>query len=421
MWLSVVLLGLCTRSDHAGVTSFVRAGFLRDAAYRRLLHVFVSKGVCLATLTKCWVGLVLRLFRPIEVDGHLVVVADGLKIGKEGRRMPGVKMLHQESQNNSKPEYIMGHSFQAIGLLVMGKQAPVCVPLASRLHEGVKLGPGDTRTLLDKLVGLLLPLAALIEKRVILLADAFYASRKVVLPLLAAGHHLVTRVRTTAVAYYPAPQPEKRGRGRPRVYGQKVCLKNSWNLPDFVTATSPAYGEKNVMIRILVLDLLWRPVGRIVRFVLVDHPHRGRIILMTTHLGLSAIEVVRLYSYRFKIEVCFKQAVHTVGVRVPLLVESNAAPTPRRGQPVPAPSHPRVPCQRTPQTRRVRPARPTGLHRTRPPPTPRYQLSSERLGHVPQLDAHHAHRPDALGSRRRTSTTRRPARFSRGKWRRGHL
>lgn len=133
--------------------------------------------------------------------------------------------------------------------------------------------------------------------------------------MLAAGHHLVTRVRTTAVAYHPAPQPLKRGRGRPLVYGKKVRLKDSWNLPGFVTAASPAYGEKNVTIRILTLDLLWRPVGRIVRFVLVDHPHRGRIILMTTHLGLSAIEIVRLYfySYRFKIEICFKQAVHTVG------------------------------------------------------------------------------------------------------------
>lgn len=67
------------------------------------------------------------------------------------------------------------------------------------------------------------------------------------------------------------------------------------------------------MIRLLVQDLLWRPVGRLVRFVLVDHPVRGRIILMTTHLGLDPLEVVRLYSYRFKIEVSFKQAIHTVG------------------------------------------------------------------------------------------------------------
>ena len=34
--------------------------------------------------------------------------------------MPAVKKLYQHSANNSKPEYLFGHSFQAIGLLVTG-------------------------------------------------------------------------------------------------------------------------------------------------------------------------------------------------------------------------------------------------------------------------------------------------------------
>lgn len=90
-------------------------------------------------------------------------------------------------------------------------------------------------------------------------------------------------------------------------------LNDLWGSPGFTTETSPAYGERDATIDLLVQDLLWRPVGRLVRFVLVDHPVRGRIILMTTHLGLDPLEVVRLYSYRFKIEVSFKQAVRTVG------------------------------------------------------------------------------------------------------------
>jgi hypothetical protein len=50
----------------------------------------------------------------VTQDGYVVFVADGLKIAKEGKKMPAVKCLHQESQNNSKAEYIMGHSFQVI-------------------------------------------------------------------------------------------------------------------------------------------------------------------------------------------------------------------------------------------------------------------------------------------------------------------
>ena len=40
MWMAVVLLGFSIRSELAGVTSIVRAGWLRPEAYRRLLRLF---------------------------------------------------------------------------------------------------------------------------------------------------------------------------------------------------------------------------------------------------------------------------------------------------------------------------------------------------------------------------------------------
>lgn len=313
LWLAVALLGLCARPDIAGVSSLVRGGFLDGDCYRRLLHMMQSTAVDLGQLTREWLGVVLTVFKPLEAAGYRLAVADGVKAPKEGRRMPAVKSLHQESNNNSKPPYIMGHSFQAVGLLVEAAPGPVCVPLASRLHEGVKAGPGETRTLLDKLVLMFLPLASLLATPVILIADAYYATRKVILPLLAAGHQLLTRVRSNCVAYELPARPARRRPGRPRVYGKKVRLADMWSSSGFVSAPSPAYREENVTIRYLVKDLLWRPVGRLVRFVLVEHPRGGRVILMTTLLSLEPLQIIRLYSYRFKIEVGFKQALRTVG------------------------------------------------------------------------------------------------------------
>src|SRR3990172_10073160 len=116
-------------------------------------------------------------------------------IPKEGRKMPAVKSLHQESDSNSKPPFIMGHSLQAISLLASGPTGHVVsVPLAARIHEGIVLSNRDKRTLLDKMVGLFFAVvAAWVEKKVILVADAYYASRKVINPLFAQGHQLVTR------------------------------------------------------------------------------------------------------------------------------------------------------------------------------------------------------------------------------------
>lgn len=311
----LVLVGLSVRSDLAGVSSFVRAAGLHPKVYRRLLHVFHSDGLDLNTLTKLWCALALKLFAPVRVNGRIVCLADGLKAPKEGKKMPGVKKLHQESQNNSKPEYIMGHSFQAISLLVSGPaQCFVAVPLISRIHEGLLWSRNCKRTLLDKMALLFLEVAAYLEQPLILVADAYYGSRKIILPLLKSGHHLVTRLRITAVAYEPAPQPQKRKRGRPAFYGKKVRLRDlAKDAATFITAASPVYGETKVELTYRCIDLLWRPIGRMARFVIVIHPNRGTLFLLSSDITMTPLDIIALYGYRFKIEAAFRQALHVIG------------------------------------------------------------------------------------------------------------
>ena len=118
LWFAVALAALCTRGDLRGVTSFVRALGLRQACYDRHLDFFHSPAIRLPELTRLWTALILRTLRPLllTVNGRLVLLADGIKAPKTGRKMPAVKKLHQESQNNTKPEYIFGHSCQAIAI-----------------------------------------------------------------------------------------------------------------------------------------------------------------------------------------------------------------------------------------------------------------------------------------------------------------
>ena len=315
LWMLLTLIGLCCRLDLAGVTSYVRVLGLRPEAYHRFLHLFHSKGLDLDKLTACWVKLCLMLFNPVDAGSRLICLADGIKAPKEGRLMPAVKSLHQQSASNSKPEYIMGHSFQAISLLVQGAGGHVAaVPLTSRIHEGLVFSNRDSRSLLDKLAGLTFSIANLLDRRILLVADAYYASGKLIAQLLGKGHQLVTRAKSNAVAYLPVPTPQHRRRGRPRIYGEKVALKQlAQDHAAFTSAPSPVYGENNVTLRYRCLDLMWRPAARIVRFVIVCHPHRGTIFLLSTDLTLAPLEILMLYAYRFKIELGFRQGIHVLG------------------------------------------------------------------------------------------------------------
>ena len=315
LWMVLALAGLSTRPERAGVTSLVRILDLRPETYGRLLHLFHSTAVCLDRLTELWIRMALRLFEPVMAGKYRVCLVDGIKTGKEGKRMPAVKKLYQSSGSNTKAPYIMGHSFEAVSLLVRGITGHIAaVPLIARIHEGLIWSNRDKRSLLDKMVLLFLSLTEWWPDPVLLIADAYYASRKVILPLLKRGHQLITRSRSNTVAYFPASRPKTPRRGRPKLYGKKVRLKDlAEELSEFSKALSPCYNDSGVELLYRCIDLLWKPVGKLVRFVIVHHPQRGIIFLLSTNRELNPLEIIELYSYRFKIEVGFKQAIHTLG------------------------------------------------------------------------------------------------------------
>jgi hypothetical protein len=332
LWLAVVLAAFCLRPDLAGVTSLVRSLGLSDPCYYCLLHFFHSPALPVPPLTAAWLQTVRSLLRRrlVRLNGRPVVLVDGLKRPKEGRKMPGVKCLHQESACNAKAPFIMGHSCQAVALLVQCAGGCLGVPIAARIHEGLVWSNRDRRSLLTKLSQLLLELAW--GEAITVVADAYYAAGKFARSLREHGHHLVSRVRSNAVAFFPAPAPKGKHRGRPRRYGRKTRLKDWFGLQSrFVTVQSPVYDDRQVTLRYFSRDLLWRPLGQLVRFVWVIHPSRGRCILLCTDLTMSPLDILRLYGWRFKIEAGFWQAIHTVGAYAYHFWMSAMTPS-RRGQ-----------------------------------------------------------------------------------------
>lgn len=310
------LAGLCIRQDLLGVTSVVRALGLKESLYDRIIDFFHSDAIDPDRLCRVWTRLVLQVFpSAMRINGRLLILGDGIKVPKTGRKMPAVKCLHQESENNTKPEYIMGHSCQAVSLVVGAGESAFAVPLATRIHEGAVFSNRDKRTLPGKMLSLVRMLA--IPELFYFIADAYYACKTIAPGLLKDGAHLVSRVRSNAVAYFPAQAParKKRPRGRPKMYGKKLKLRSLFDRVEEMTeAESPVYGERGIIIRYLCVDLIWKPLKRLVRFIIVIHPSRGKCIFLSTDLELPPIDIIRLYGIRFKIELSFKQALRVIGV-----------------------------------------------------------------------------------------------------------
>ena len=322
-WMCSAVIGMCLRSERMGVTSLVRACALKSKAYGSLLNFFNGHGVDIEKLIAAWVKVVHKKFTPVLIGNkYRAYVADGLVNPKEGKKMPGVKSLHNASENNSKPKHVMGHMCHMVSMLASSGTATVAVPLAPRICGGIVSSSTNNKkvnkkTLIDLFVKHFQDIVEdNPEEPSILIADAYYASGKVIKGMIDHGGHLITRVKKNAVAFRLPEKPKEKQRGRPKTYGEKICLRDVFNDEEsFSEIQMPVYDDddKETVIKVKTMDLIWKPAGRLVRFVWAIHPKRGKIILMTTAMDLDVKDIIIAYGLRFKIEVSFKSALHQVG------------------------------------------------------------------------------------------------------------
>ncbi|MEO0378432.1 MAG: transposase [Cyanobacteria bacterium P01_A01_bin.17] len=310
-WFVLLIWGLLLSHQPAAVTSYVNGLGLDESCYGAALHWFHSKAFSIDEVCQRWGRWLSSHPTAQRIKGQLVYLGDGIKVGKEGRKMPGVKGLHQESEDVNKAEWVRGHYFSALGLLLGQDKALFAAPVILKLHDGIDPVTTEKLTLVDKMATVCV---AHMVKGSYAILDAYYASAKVLKPFRAQGLHLISRasISTVAKAEFSA-NPTIRGPGRPRVWGADIKLRELFApIETCSQAVVWLYGQRQT-VYYQCFQFYWDSPDERVLFVLTQLPNGKQIILLSSDTALTGAQVIEAYGWRFKIEVSFRSLVQLLG------------------------------------------------------------------------------------------------------------
>ena len=330
-WFVVSVFALMLRGDKLGITSVIRDLDLSHKCYENLLHFFRSRAFSLSSLREQWYITVRNSTILHRVNGRAVLVGDGVKQSKEALKMPGVKKMVQESETCSKKQYIHGHMFGQIGIIITNLRSRYCLPLKSSIQDGLRAMAGwpeakgimeiSDKSHVEQIIESAFE-AAKVFRDSYLLLDRYFLTRPalILLNALNSKHRqsgddlivMITKAKANCIAYRH-PRRKTGSKGRPPRKGKSVKLAELFSQKRFFAeATIMMYGVEET-VSYCCLNLLWgQKLYQELRFVLVSYRSK-RTVLVSTDTSLDPLTIISLYSTRFSIEETFREFKQQIG------------------------------------------------------------------------------------------------------------
>jgi hypothetical protein len=303
------------------LTRLARCAFFHQRALSSWERFLAGHRWSLTAVTERLVRLVVeRLGEPLKVYGAYLLGTDTTLVAKTTKRMLGVQKWTDHSDNADRGAYLIGHHWHLGGLLSPWETRWLGWPLVMRLVPGCKGARqwlvGDAvapMTFWDAAIAALGQVTrGLGEASVRVVADAFYSKAPFLNGRLAYGLSVISRLRKDAVGWDDPepPPPGKRGR-KPRK-GRHWTLATLLRAETPTRAYLPLYGKLTEVV-FVVRDVWLRDVAQKVRVVVLEGA-KEPIILVSTDLTLSALQIIEIDGARFSIELTIRDVKQHFGL-----------------------------------------------------------------------------------------------------------
>jgi hypothetical protein len=312
--LPVLLVGILFAGGRRTVTTWLRAAGVSDDFddYYYFLAAVGRKTESVST------QLAVLVLKTLPLPERVLLVIDDSPTKRYGPQVEGADVHHNPTPGPAGQPFLYGHVWVTLSLAVRHPQwGPLALPLRALLYvrrqtlatipKKRRWGAFATKLeLAARLVEWIIPLLKKAGKTVWIVVDGGYVKRPFLQRVLALpGVAVVGRLRKDAHLRDVPPawkQGQRRGRGRPRKYGKhRLSLaKRAGQQRGWQSVECLVYGQATTKTYKTFLAT-YRPVGGVIRVVLVKEPH-GWHAFFSTDPNASAAEILEAFADRATIE-----------------------------------------------------------------------------------------------------------------------
>jgi len=250
-----------------------------------------------------------QFFHTLRIKAHsvLFLIVDDTICQKSGKKIPGCAWHRDHAQK----AYVFGHQWVLFALLYKD----FLLPLWAKLYhpKGTK-GCGPFQSKITMAQRMLQTFKLPIPCKVYLLADSWYWAKELALLCRKYGYHMISQLKTTSVIF---------------INGKKTKVTTLSDISSAYREVSAFIYGKNKTLKIARFVGIIQGLGK-VAVVAVKEKRKKTSYLVSTNLHLSALDIVKYYAKRWKIEQMIKDLKQRLGfghyqVRNPQAIQRHVA------------------------------------------------------------------------------------------------